>query len=255
MDYKITALLKPEKIINKYFKIKNQIIIVEDVAFQKKGEIYYQVRFLTDGYRTYTTYKSIRTGYVSNPYISSNSIGYSLGEIDYDYPNIEKLKKRYEDMFGRCYNSKDRNYKIYGNFGITVNPLWWCFETYANDIISMKGFHPSLLCEENRIQLDKDYLQMNKKGKSELEYGKYTCLWLLMETNSGLQKRDPYKYKLENKTGKTFYFYDLVELEDFLKENAYKSFEKFLEKKKQIKLNKSKNVKFTVGTYTLQYLL
>ena len=254
MDYKITALLKPEKIIGKYFKIKDRIIVVEDVAFQKKGEIYYQVKFLVDSYRTYVTYKSIKTGYVGNPYISLSSVGYSLGEIDYDYPNIEKLKKRYEDMFARCYNPKDRNYKIYGNLGITVNPLWWCFETYANDIISMKGFHPALLCEDNRIQLDKDYLQMDKKGKADLEYGRYTCLWLLMETNSGLQKRESYKYKLENKTGSNFYFYNLTELEEFLNQNAPRSLESFLNKKKQIKSTKKKNAKFSVGTYTLHYL-
>ena len=252
MDYKITALLKPENIVGKYFKNKGYIVLVEDVAFQLKGEVYYQVRFLIDSYITYVPWRVIRTETIPNPYISGNRFGHSTGEIDWSYPNIEKIKKRYDDMFNRCYNPNAENYKRYGNYGITINPLWYCFEVYANDVLSIKGFHPALLCEENRIQLDKDYLQLDKDGKQDLEYSKYTCTWLLMETNSGLQKREGYQYKLQSKNKNIQYFYNINELEEYLKENAPKSLEKFLLKKKPIQLSQKKNAEFKFGVYTLQ---
>ena len=254
LDYSITALSKPERIINKYFKVKNYIIQVEDVAFQLKGEIYYQVRFLIDSYRTYATWKMIKAETIRNPYISINKFGNSTGEIDWNYPNIEKLKTRYDDMFNRCYNPNDNNYKRYGYYGITVNPLWYCFETYVNDIIQIKGFHPALLCEDNRIQLDKDYLQLKKEGKQDLEYSKYTCTWLLMEMNSGLQKREGYKFKLESKNGNCQYFNTLTEVEDWLKDNAPKSLDKYLMKKKRIQVCQKKTASFQFGVYHLYKL-
>lgn len=250
MDYTITALTKPEKIIGKYFRIKNQIIVVEDVSFQKRTEVYYQVRFLVDSYRTYATYKQIKGETVQNPYLPTTLLGTSIGIIDWNYPNIEKLKKRYDDMFDRCYNPKTQNYRIYGNFGITVNPLWFCFETYVNDLISMKGFHPALLCEENRIQLDKDYLQIDKEGKQDFEYGKYTCTWVLMELNSGFQKREPYKYLLENKNKGKRYFYNITEVEEYIKNKAPKALQEFELKKRKI-TKSSLNKKHKVGSYIL----
>lgn len=238
-------------IIGKYFKTGiGEIYIVEDYAFHKDGENYYQLRFMKDGYRTYATYKNAKRGYSYSPYVCDGTLGTIRGNVDNSYPNLDKIKLRYDDMIDRNYNPKNKGYARYGGSGVRVDVLWHNFENYFNDVTSQKGFHPALLCQENFIQLDKDYLQLSVKNKYDMVYSKYTTMWLLSGFNSGFTKRETYKYILKSAKGKLYYAVDLEELENILKEIAPKSLDKFLEIKKEIE-KKKKNNEIKIGSYIL----
>ena len=237
-----------DDIIGKYFKTTSGTILVEDYGFQKRNVVYYQVRFLIDGYRTYANYTSIRRGNIPNPYNCDGQMGTSWGEVDLTCPNIDKIKQRYDEMFFRVYNQDCESYHRYGGSGVTIDPLFWCFEEYFKAVTSQKGFHPALLCADNFIQLDKDYLQMDLKNKSDLVYSKNTVLWLISSLNSGLEKRESYKYSLISPSGKINYASDINELHELIKKHTPSNEKIFLEKKKIITRSR-KNQTLRVGRW------
>lgn len=44
------------------------------------------------------------------------------------------LYSTWANMLNRCYSEKDAAYKNYGSRGITVDPSWWEFENFINDM-------------------------------------------------------------------------------------------------------------------------
>lgn len=211
-----------EEIIGKVYKTGSGYYYrVEDYGFQKRFEIYYQVKFMETGHICFATYKQIKSGGIKDPYMPTvfkNQC--SIGEIDHNYPNLQRLRTRWEKMFERVMNEDNDSYKRYGLYGLSIDPTWFCFENYINDITSQKGFHPTLLCEDNFIQLDKDYLQLDKEKKKDLQYGPYTCLWLLTEINAGMVKRDSYRVKLTSPKGKEYHGYDIEDLKKKVKKSS-----------------------------------
>ena len=222
-------------IIGKYFITgTKEIYVVEDYAFYKNGENYYQIRFMKDGYRTYATYKNAKRGYSSTPYTCDGMMGTIRGQVDSSYPNIDKIKLRYDDMIDRNYNPKNKGYASYGGSGVRVDILWHTFENYLKDVTSQKGFHPALLCQENFIQLDKDYLQLDIKNKYEMVYSKYTTIWLLSGFNSGFVKRETYKYVVTGNNNDVYYAVTIEELEKIISDNFNSDLAKFKRMKKSI---------------------
>lgn len=241
-----------EEIIGKYFTSNNGYVYkVEEFAFQKGYDVYYQVRFLADGYITFVRYEQIKAKTVANPYVPSickNNA--ALGEVDMSYPNMDKIRKRYEEMMKRVFDESCGSYQRYGGSGITIDPAWLIFENYFNDVTSQKGFHPGLLCKDNFIQMDKDYLQIHLKEKKELRYSKYTSMWLLTALNAGFEKREAYKYKIISRRGAEYFANDFDDLITVLNKISPKTAEEVLRLEKSIKRRK-KNQKLTVLNYTI----
>lgn len=239
-------------IIGKYIRSHNgEVYIVEDYAFQKNGELYYQIRFIKDGYRTFSTYRNAKRGYASDPYVCDGIMGTSWGDVDMSYPNLDKIKLRYDDMFDRIYNPKNKGYNKYGGSGLQVDPLWWCFENYLRDVTSQKGFHPALLCKDNFIQLDKDYMQQSIERKSDMVYSKYTAIWLIAGMNSGFTKRETYKYNLIAPNEEIYYLLDDKELIDLLSTLSDKALAAFIKNRSKIS-KKSKDDTVALDKYTLK---
>ena len=246
----ITSNKKPEDLTGKYFKASNGLyFVVESFGFQKRTTDYYLVRFLLDGYRTFATIDCIKRGVVGNPYIPTNSFGTSIGEIDLNYPNIEKIRRRYDEMFKRIYDKEHESYHAYGGCGVTIDPCWFCFQRYFEDVTSIRGFHPAMLCKDNKYHLDKDYLQVDVMEKSDMVYSRATCTWLTIGLNAGFQKRETYKYRLESDYGKKYYAFNIKELEEIITKNCPKILDEFQKKRRRITKLKPK------GTIKLLYYL
>lgn len=85
-------------------------------------------------------------------------------------------------MIHRCYNINDNDYSHYGAVGIKVDPSWFCFNTYYNDVQKLPN-HDLKLKYPSMYQLDKDHLQLNIP-KSQRIYSKETCIWLSKHDNT-----------------------------------------------------------------------
>lgn len=150
----------------------------------------YLVEFLNTGYITEASRDAIIYGRVKDylvPVVAGvGYLGYVQGPITKE--PYYRYYKAWNDMINRCYNIEDKDYPLYGGIGITVDPSWYCFETFFEDIHYIPGYElkeqfPSI------YQLDKDYLQINIP-KQQRVYSKYTCMWLSKHDNIMIMNRD-----------------------------------------------------------------
>lgn len=88
-------------------------------------------------------------------------------------------------MLSRCYNTKNKNYNQYGGIGVRVDPRWYCFENFVEDVKTLPGYD-KFLGNPDIYQLDKDYLQQNIPH-SQRVYSKNTCIWISKYDNIYLQ--------------------------------------------------------------------
>lgn len=91
-------------------------------------------------------------------------------------------------MLHRCYDITDKDYQYYGAMGVTVDPSWFDFGIYFNDIKEIPGYDKKLKYPD-QYQLDKDYLQMHLPKWNRI-YSKSTCLWLSKTDNTIIMNLD-----------------------------------------------------------------
>lgn len=84
--------------------------------------------------------------------------------------------KRWKEMLGRCYDSKNANYLNYGGRGVTVCDEWKNYQNFA------KWWEENCINEE--FSLDKDIL-----GKYEKIYSPKTCCFIPKDLNTALTSR------------------------------------------------------------------
>ena len=88
---------------------------------------------------------------------------------------------RWLKMLSRCYNKNAPDYNRYGGIGVAVDPRWFSFENYLNDIKLLPNYDKKCKDPYN-YQFDKDYLQMNIP-KSQRVYSVNTCIWATINDN------------------------------------------------------------------------
>lgn len=169
-------------------------------GYQKNGSVYYQVRFLVNGYITFATRDSIRKNKVPNPYVESKLGEFCYGKVDKQGVNFMKLRSRWEDMIDRCYNTRSKDYDKSGGKGITIDPRWHVLEWFIHDVTRFKTYHPALV-RDGLAHIDKDYYQRNIKDTKNMSYSKETCQWLWHSFNCGFTKRMPPIIRLTSSTG------------------------------------------------------
>lgn len=99
-------------------------------------------------------------------------------------PEVIAFYRSWNDMINRCYNATDKDYPLYGKIGVRVDPRWFCFANFYEDIKLLPGYYNKLKYP-NKYQLDKDYLQRHLP-KSQRVYSKDTCIWISKFDNIAL---------------------------------------------------------------------
>jgi len=138
-----------------------------------------RIKFLNSGYETdcLTYYASI--GKVFDPYYPEIFGVACIGVPNLPYPiSSTKEYKLWFSMIERCYNTKCKSYKTYGNLNCEVALRWRCLEYFVDDLPLLPGYENWRLDSSN-YQLDKDYLSKDNKL-----YSQETCMFISRVDNS-----------------------------------------------------------------------
>lgn len=99
-------------------------------------------------------------------------------------PFYRTFTRMYDGIKQRCYNTKHKSYKYYGERGIEVSKEWLNFETFAEDMFKeyeqLKNNSKELKTSPSIDRIDK-----NKN------YSKKNCKWIPYGENSAKDKRIP----------------------------------------------------------------
>lgn len=79
------------------------------------------------------------------------------------------LYNTWAEMLYRCYDEKRDHYKWYGAQGVHVDPRWFDFRTFVEDVQKIPNWHLKRSFPK-RYSLDKDIMNSNR-------YGPETCIW------------------------------------------------------------------------------
>lgn len=150
----------------------------------------YRIKFFNTGSYAISSYESIRHGRVRDKFAPVVAgVGYTgTFEDVVTKPENVIFYRAWNDMLHRCYDINDKDFQYYGAMGVTVDPAWFDFGTYFNDIKEIPGYDKKLKYP-NQYQLDKDYLQMHLPKWNRI-YSKSTCLWLSKTDNYIIMNAD-----------------------------------------------------------------
>lgn len=98
-------------------------------------------------------------------------VGKNLIKFERGLPeHVKMLKGVWKDMLSRCYNTSSKGYKSYGAKGVHVDPEWFDFEKFMEDVMNIPGWY---LKKEypSEYSLDKDIKFSSNR------YSKDTCIW------------------------------------------------------------------------------
>lgn len=154
-----------------------------------KGGDRYVIRFPNTGCITDASYEAIRHGRVRDfmkPVVAG--VGFVGSDIVISEEYISDFYKPWNDMINRCYNKTDRDYKYYGDLGVTVDPRWFNFTLFMLDAMFLPNFEKRMAFPQI-YQLDKDFKQFNIP-KSQRVYSRDTCMWLSKYDNSLIINRE-----------------------------------------------------------------
>ena len=161
---------------NVYINKKGCVFDVLDYIGNDYNGSKYKVKFRETGYETESYSKSIKLGYVRDPYNKTiANIGY-MGEVgEYDV----RIRDKWSSMIERCYIKDHKSYKLYGGKGITVDSRWHCFANFLEDFTKIDGYDYNLF-NDGLLELDKDKKQVELENKI---YSLETCALLTREEN------------------------------------------------------------------------
>ena len=168
-----------------------------------------RIKFLLTGTEKIVTESTVACGRVKdNFYPRVCGVGY-IGEFE---GNISQgwtyvIYRTWYKMLSRCYVPSEKGYKYYGAVGVSVDPSWFNFNTFFNDVQLLPNYDKKVQFPD-KFQLDKDYIQQNIPKEKRI-YSKNTCIWMYIYDNMALKI-------LANKTNK----YVGV---DYLDNNTYRA--------------------------------
>ena len=138
-----------------------------------------RIKFVDTGYEMDAQFSNAYNGKVKDPYYP-NIFGKGYFGLAKDF-----TKQEYDmwfKMIERCYNPKCEAYKNYGAIGITVDPRWFSFENFLEDLKELPGYHESKYGKD-KYNLDKDIKQKDIP-KGQRVYSKDTCMLVPASVNT-----------------------------------------------------------------------
>ena len=156
----------------------NRGMVAEIIEYRSADDI--SVRFEDGTIIEHSEYIRFQRGEIKNPYQhKSNGIGYiGKSTMKVEDGNDKLSYRRWRNMLDRCYNPKDKQYKIYGGNGVTDSKEWQCYENFE---IWWDEHYYEL--ENERVELDKDILIEGNKV-----YSPETCMFVPQKINSFFSK-------------------------------------------------------------------
>lgn len=137
----------------------------------------FRVRFLLTGYEKDICRSCMTRGEIRDPYYPIYYGVACQGDVKKD-KNIKEFNV-WRFMIQRCYDTKYKGYKLYGEKGVTVCKRWLCFENFLNDIPLIKGYDKEKFLKDE-LELDKD---MSYQFSGNKEYSLRTCEFLPYKVN------------------------------------------------------------------------
>lgn len=108
-------------------------------------------------------------------------LGFGINDMPYGWTKESDLNRRiynlWHHMIRRCYDKKGKDYKYYGEKGITVCERWKKLSNFVEDIEKINNYQ--LWVNENNYELDKD---INNKTKNKV-YCLENCSFELKSKN------------------------------------------------------------------------
>ena len=172
------------------FVILGEVLFINKTRKQYGGkrERYFEIQFLNTGYRMCASYTAIRQGRIKDKFLPSVAgIGFIGSEINVTDPENHIFYRSWNDMINRCYNPIDNDYPMYGGMGIKVDPRWFNFTLFREDVKFLPGYENKLI-DPTHYELDKDYLQYNIP-KSQRIYSPSTCIWISSFNNKTIMSK------------------------------------------------------------------
>lgn len=115
-----------------------------------------------------------------------------VGYLGYcDEINRSKEYTLWRGIIERCYNTKRKDYQMYGNKGIAVCDRWKCFANFLEDIKHIEGYNEEKFYD-NKLDLDKDIKQVDVPINKKV-YSLETCMFIDKHVNRGITTRTPTK--------------------------------------------------------------
>ena len=162
--------------------------IISKAGYDKGRNLLLKIKFITTGFEKIIQYYHLGDN-IYDPYFPIiYNIGY-LGEPSVPHSVYVKQYHRWSGMLSRCYNKYDINYKTYGAIGVKVDPRWFCFATYYNDIQLLPGYDMVVKNPHIKYYIDKDILQKDIP-KNQRIYSPNTCMWVTSYENALQTKMD-----------------------------------------------------------------
>jgi hypothetical protein len=196
-----------ENIIGKIYKntIGLDYVVIRYVPEKQKGtEYYYEIEFIKTKTRKISDKRAIKKGSIFDQFNpSKHGVGY-LGNISSRVFN-KKAYKKWDAMLSRCYNPKFSEYENYGGNGVKVDPRWFSFENFVEDIQLLEGWNKKLF-EAGKLQLDKDI-----KIKNNKLYSRSTCILVTQAENLAYQPSKMRNFVGTSPNGKSYNGYNVNE--------------------------------------------
>ena len=155
----------------------------------KTGELYrteaiVEIEFVLTGYRTTLPMSKALAGIVKDPYYPIiDGVGY-FGEGSKVTDN-KRIYNIWGKMISRCYNESDPSYCFYGAIGVTVDPRWFNYSVFAEDIKQVDGYQ-LMINNPYDYSMDKDLKQL-QLSKDQRVYSKNTCTFITKSDNSKIR--------------------------------------------------------------------
>lgn len=163
------------------FKILEE---VEPLRYGTTTQRMVRVKFLATGYETTARLTSVINGNVKDPYFPTVAgVGY-FGEINKgSVPKV--IYDIWYHMIKRCYDPNSALYKNGGALGVTVDPRWFSFANFVQDLPKLPGYTKFINNPDLIFNLDRHALQQGIPENQKI-YSVNTCALIPQEENSHL---------------------------------------------------------------------
>ena len=154
-------------------KYGHKFIVLSQIKYQRLI-----IKFFKTGFEREACYSQILEGTATDDLEPSV---YGIGITGYaKWINHKIAYGKWKNMISRCYNIADKQYKRYGEKGVTVCDRWLRFDYFLEDLFILDGYDRELF-NDGLLQLDKDIKQFKKENKV---YSKDTCCLVSAKNNS-----------------------------------------------------------------------
>lgn len=142
----------------------------------------FTIEFINTGFITNSYFYAITKGQVKDLLIPSV---YGVGILGYaNKKDNSKYYSLWQHMLGRCYDVNHKDYKYYGEKGVTVCERWFRFDYFLEDVEKIDGYSKEKYLK-GKLELDKDIKQYNNNIK---EYNIVNCSFVSKLNNLQYRK-------------------------------------------------------------------